>query len=96
MSVIKLATNNSTPIKRACSECRYYMPEDNVEYDYARKVWRWTWKPPFRTYDIVPTTKGYVYAICTAVGGTLASIVRRSGLCGPEAVLFAPKEDRKK
>ena len=89
MSVIRLATNQPEPVKRACRDCRYYEP--NVE-DHGRTVTRRVGL--FRTEKHrAATSDSHRFAICTAFGGRFAQTERNGQNCGPEGKMFVPAPD---
>jgi hypothetical protein len=71
MSVVRLVTNNPTPINRACTACRHYQPDTNT----------WGWKSlKFLWWGkSEPSANAHAFAICSAFGGYYAKSTRASG-----------------
>jgi hypothetical protein len=58
--------------QRACAECKFFTPDVNLFGGYEpRSVWDWLMGRPR-----VPSARAKQYAVCTALGGNLASWCR--------------------
>lgn len=88
MSVVRLATSRERPAIRACSDCRFYVPDIT---DFGRKRWKPTRRLPFIGMWREPDGKSHQFARCTVSGGRYASTERSiGGVCTPGGLMFDP------
>lgn len=93
MSVVKLAASTDRPIRRACSDCRFYQPDLDTFWGRAKREWFFDLSAMRLGYKLVPTATGHENAVCSAVSEH-ARLARRSfGACGVEGRLFDASDE---